>query len=61
MENLVRKLRGNLTQTELGKRAGVSQQAIVQYEQGRNPNLDIFEKIAAAVGKKVVVTIEDID
>jgi len=59
MENLVRKLRGDLTQTELAKLAGVSQQAIVKYEKGRNPNIEIMERIAAAVGKKLVVTIEE--
>lgn len=61
MENIVKKLRGNLSQAALAKLAGVSQQAIADYEMGRFPKPDKLEKIATAVGKKVDWIIEDIE
>ena len=61
MENIVKILRGNLSQAELAKKAGVSQQNIANYELGRFPKPETLEKIAAAVGKKVRWVIEDID
>ena len=60
MENIVKILRGNLSQAELAKRAGISQQAVAVYELGRFPNPDKLNKIAAAVGKKVEWVIRDI-
>ena len=49
-----------LTQSELGKRAGISQPNITRFESGNyNPSLEFLEKIAGAMGKKVKVTLED--
>ena len=49
-----------LTQTELGKRAGVSQPNITRFESGNyNPTLEFMVKMAAAMGKKVKVSFED--
>ena len=49
-----------LTQSELGKRAGISQPNITRIESGNyNPSLEFLVKIAGAMGKKVKVTLED--
>ena len=49
-----------LTQSELGKRAGISQPNITRFESGNyNPSLEFLVKIAGARGKKVKVTLED--
>ena len=49
-----------LTQSELGKRAGISQPNITRFESGNyNPSLEFLVKIAGAMGKKVKVTLED--
>lgn len=49
-----------LTQSELGKRAGISQPNITRFESGNyNPSLEFLIKIAGAMGKKVKVTLED--
>ena len=49
-----------LTQSELGKRAGMSQPNITRFESGNyNPSLEFLVKIAGAMGKKVKVTLED--
>ena len=49
-----------LTQSELGKRAGISQPNITRFESGHyNPSLEFLVKIAGAMGKKVKVTLED--
>ena len=49
-----------LTQSELGKRAGISQPNITRFESGNyNPILEFLVKIAGAMGKKVKVTLED--
>ena len=49
-----------LTQSELGKRAGISQPNITRFESGNyNPSLEVRVKIAGAMGKKVKVTLED--
>ena len=48
-----------LTQSELGKRAGISQPNITRFESGNyNPSLEFLVKIAGAMGKKVKVTLE---
>lgn len=60
-ENIVRKLRGNRTQQEFADLVGVSQAAIARYEQGRTPRCEVIEKIAAATGKRIKWTIEDIE
>lgn len=49
---LIRQARKNkgLSQTELGKKLGISQALIAQYENGvRNPKLQTLERIAAAL------------
>lgn len=61
MENVIRKLRGALTQAEFAKKIGISQQAVAKYEQGRTPKIDILEKVAAATGHRIVITIEKIE
>ena len=49
-----------LTQSELRKRAGISQPNITRFESGNyNPSLEFLVKIAGAMGKKVKVTLED--
>ena len=49
-----------LPQSELGKRAGISQPHITRFESGNyNPSLEFLVKIAGAMGKKVKVTLED--
>lgn len=49
-----------LTQSELGKRAGISQPNITRFESGNyNPSLEFLVKIAGAMGKKVKVALED--
>ena len=49
-----------LTQSEVGKRAGISQPNITRFESGNyNPSLEFLVKIAGAMGKKVKVTLED--
>lgn len=49
-----------LTQSELAKRAGISQPNITRFESGNyNPSLEFLVKIAGAMGKKVKVTLED--
>ena len=49
-----------LTQSELGKRAGISQPNITRFESGNyNPSLEFLVKIAGAMGKNVKVTLED--
>ena len=49
-----------LTQSELGKRASISQPNITRFESGNyNPSLEFLVKIAGAMGKKVKVTLED--
>ena len=41
-----------LTQSELGKRAGISQPNITRFESGNyNPSLEFLVKIAGAMGK----------
>ena len=54
-----RKLNG-MTQTELGRKAGISQPNITRFESGSyNPSLDFMVKIAAAMGKRVQITLVD--
>lgn len=49
----IRKEKG-LSQSELGKRIGVSYQQIGQYENGkRNPKIETIDKIASALGVKI--------
>lgn len=60
-ENLAKKLRGELTQKELAERLGISQIAVSHFEKKENPTLKTLEKIAAAVGKKIVISIEDLE
>lgn len=61
MENIVKKMRGNLSQAELAKKIGMAQSAIANYELGRMPKPEILEKIAEATGYKIIITIEKIE
>jgi transcriptional regulator with XRE-family HTH domain len=50
-----------LTQGELGKRAGVTQQQIAKLEDpDENPSLETLEKIARALGRGLNVTLESV-
>ena len=50
-----------LTQLELGKKLGVSQQMIAQFEKSRrNPKLETIEKIAFALNVPVIELLGDI-
>ena len=49
-----------MTQSQLGQKAGVTQPNITRFESGNyNPSLEFMVRIAAAMGKKVKVTLED--
>lgn len=61
MENIVKKLRGKMSQKDLADKIGMTQEAISRYESGRFPKPETLDKIAKAVGKKVHWVIEDID
>lgn len=61
MENIVKILRGDLSQTELAEKSGIPQRTIAGYELGRFPKPETLDKIAAAVGKKVKWVIENIE
>lgn len=61
MENIIKKLRGDLSQKELAQKIGMTQEAISRYESGRFPKPDILDKIAKAVGKRVELIIKDIE
>lgn len=61
MQNIVKILRGDLSQAELAKRVGIAQSAIATYETGRFPKPETLDRIAAAVGKKVEWVIKDIE
>jgi transcriptional regulator with XRE-family HTH domain len=61
MKSIVRKLRGELTQKEFAKKIGIAQSTLAEYETGRFPKPEQLEKIAAAVGKKVIWIIEDLE
>lgn len=61
MKDLVRLLRGNLSQKELADLVGTTQDVISRYEAGRMPKPEMLEKIAAAVGKRIRWSVEDIE
>ena len=49
-----------MTQSQLGQKAGVTQPNITRFESGNyNPSLEFLVRIAAAMGKKVKVVLED--
>lgn len=49
-----------MTQSQLGQKAGVTQPNIRRFESGNyNPSLEFMVRIAAAMGKKVKVVLED--
>lgn len=48
-----------LTQEELGRRVGIPQSNVTRFEGGNyNPSLGFLVKMAAAMGKKVKVSLE---
>lgn len=54
-----RKSKG-LTQAELAQLAGMARPNITRFESGNyNPSLELLVKVAAAMGKKVVIRLED--
>lgn len=49
-----------MTQSELGKRAGISQPNVTRFESGNyNPSLEFLVKVAGAMGKQVKISLED--
>lgn len=53
------RLTKKMTQAEIAKRAGTGQSAISRFESGSyNPSFKFLEKIAAAVGKELVVSVK---
>ncbi|MCM1262956.1 MAG: helix-turn-helix domain-containing protein [Butyrivibrio sp.] len=49
-----------MTQTELGRRIGIPQSNVTRFESGNyNPTLEFLVKTAAAMGKRVKVSLED--
>lgn len=51
-----------LTQVELSKLTGIPQPNITRFESDKsNPTLEMLVKMAAALGKKVTITLEDLD
>jgi DNA-binding XRE family transcriptional regulator len=49
-----------MTQTELGRHIGIPQSNITRFESGKyNPTLEFLVKVAAAMGKKVKISLED--
>jgi len=61
--NIVRQMRGTLTQKELADKTGLAQSSIAHYENGGRPKKGILEKIAKATGHKITfsMTIEKIE
>lgn len=51
--NVVRQMRGELTQAELAEKVGLTQSAIARYENGSRPKKGVLEKIAKATGYKI--------
>lgn len=53
------RIEDNLTQAELAKKIGTGQSAISRFESGSyNPSFKFLGKIAAAVGKELVVSVK---
>lgn len=51
-----------LTQTTVAKLTGIPQPNITRFESDKsNPTLEMLVKMAAALGKKVVISLEDIE
>ena len=49
-----------MTQVELGRQIGIPQSNVTRFESGNyNPTLEFLVKTAAAMGKKVKVSLED--
>ena len=51
-----------MTQVELAKITGIPQPNITRFESDKsNPTLEMLVKMAAALGKKVTIQLEDLD
>ncbi len=54
MRNLIRELRGPMSQDDLGKKIGVSRQTVISIEKGQyNPSLPLAFKIARHFNKTI--------
>ena len=52
--------RAGLSQVELARLAGVDRSNLTRFENGKyNPSLEIMVKIAGAMGKRMVISLED--
>lgn len=62
-DNIVKQMRGELTQKELAEKVGITQSSIAHYESGKRPKKGVLEKIARATGYKITfsMTIEKIE
>lgn len=61
MENIIKTLRGELSQAAFAKKVGIAQATIATYETGRSVTLEKLERIARAAGKKITLIIEDLE
>jgi DNA-binding XRE family transcriptional regulator len=53
------RLRAGLTQTEVARRAGISQPAYARIERGRHwPHVETIQKVANALGLSLTVTVD---
>jgi len=50
LKEKIKKVRGNLTFKEFSKKTGISDAALVRYEQGRTPKIEQLQKIADSCG-----------
>jgi len=61
--NIVKQMRGTLTQQELAEKVGLTQSAIARYENGGRPKKGVLERIAKATGHRITfsMSIEKIE
>jgi len=54
------RIKGEVTQEEIAKRAGTTQSAIARFESGRtSPTLGFMQRLAEALGKKLEIRLVD--